>query len=495
MSSVGKHEAVFFFGNNGISKEMLYSEFESVLDALVPMPEVANSNIHAAYSVIDGGLNLIGIVFFTLKFSGEGFADPSWNLPLEKLIEKGVDGPDMGAGKVKIYMAGSDSGEYQQYLWDPDERGGKNDLIHLRDIVRGNRLCLTQDNNESEWMGDASMIMNQDEAVSGGVPTAVPTAAPVAVPIASEPAAGLNEANVPVASTLMADSSDEFSQAMKIIESQRIRITALENAIQKLQSGPDLTEPYEEAKAEISALQKRIADMEGESAGLQADMGDALTQRKTLEKNIADLEKKNEKAVKQVEEKLEKSEKQAKEKLESLKAKYEKSAKSSIDKLEKELSKKFSDKEKSLENDFKSKIDNEKEEQAKLEQQLENFKKELTELRGDKFRLMKDGNAESFFKKLNDADLSFMTFKPGAGHMTIPLDEIGLYMDSPNEYVAKKCNIPLKSYENWLDHYNSPVCSAPLPGDKICGDKVQRIDMPAKFQLGYSDRCTKHGGK
>ncbi len=479
MSAVGKHEAVLFFGNSGISREMLYTEFESILDALIPMPDLASSTQFAAYLVINGSLNISSIVFFTLGFDEQGFADAKWNVPLRSLASKGVDGPDMGSGKVRIYMQGIDDGKYKASLWDPAERGGTNDLIHLRNSIRANRLCLTKENDESEWMGDASMVMQQVQpAVKPKQAQAV-----AAAPVQAVQAAPVSEPQGE-ASTLMVDNSDEFSQAIKIIESQRIRITALENTLQKSQTlMPEMQAAQEASEAEIASLKKQVADFEAKNAELQADLGESSTISKGLKKQVDELTKK-----------LEKSEKQAKDKIDELKNKSEQSSKSSMDKLEKELTKKLETREKELEKDFEAKIAAEQDEQKKKDQQLENFKKELTELRGDKFRLMK-GGAEDFFKKVAEADINFMAFKPGAGHITIPLDDIGTYMNSPNEYVAKKCNMSLEEYETWLAHYNNPVCTAPLPGDKICGDKVTRTETPAKFQPKVSDRCKKHGGK
>ena len=57
------------------------------------------------------------MVFFILGFDKQGLADSKWNLPLKLLANKGVDGPDMGAGPVKIYMQSINKNkEYNEYL-------------------------------------------------------------------------------------------------------------------------------------------------------------------------------------------------------------------------------------------------------------------------------------------------------------------------------------------------------------------------------------------
>lgn len=46
-------EAVLFFNDSGVCKEMLYPEFEALLDGLVRMPEYADRQMHLAYVLIN----------------------------------------------------------------------------------------------------------------------------------------------------------------------------------------------------------------------------------------------------------------------------------------------------------------------------------------------------------------------------------------------------------------------------------------------------------
>ena len=57
-------EAVMFFADQKISKQMLYPEFEAVLDGVVNIPEFTDQQMHAAYVLINPRLLVRSLVFF-----------------------------------------------------------------------------------------------------------------------------------------------------------------------------------------------------------------------------------------------------------------------------------------------------------------------------------------------------------------------------------------------------------------------------------------------
>ena len=91
-------EAIIFFGNKVVAKEMRYSEFEAVLDGVVGITELANREIYAAYVKITPSLKVHSLVTFQIEFNERGFADEDWNIPLRHLAENAGPGPDLGAG-------------------------------------------------------------------------------------------------------------------------------------------------------------------------------------------------------------------------------------------------------------------------------------------------------------------------------------------------------------------------------------------------------------
>ena len=95
-------EAIIFFADNHVIKEMLYPEFEAVLDRVVGISEFAGQKVGAVYLRINGQLQANAAVFFNLGFDAKGNADDRWNIPLQHLADKGGRGPDLGAGAIKL---------------------------------------------------------------------------------------------------------------------------------------------------------------------------------------------------------------------------------------------------------------------------------------------------------------------------------------------------------------------------------------------------------
>ena len=56
-------EAVLFFNDAGICKEMLYPEFEALLDGMVSMPEFADQQMRVAYVLVSSRLQIRAAVF------------------------------------------------------------------------------------------------------------------------------------------------------------------------------------------------------------------------------------------------------------------------------------------------------------------------------------------------------------------------------------------------------------------------------------------------
>ena len=81
-------EAVLFFNERGICKEMHYPEFEALLDNVVQMHDFADQQVRCAFVLINPRLLVRAVVFFYLDFDEHGAADKGWNLPLRKLAEQ-----------------------------------------------------------------------------------------------------------------------------------------------------------------------------------------------------------------------------------------------------------------------------------------------------------------------------------------------------------------------------------------------------------------------
>ncbi len=157
-------EAVMFFTDQKISKQMLYPEFEAVLDGMVNMPEFTDQQMQAVYVLINPRLLVRSLVFFYIDFDEKGAADPSWNIPLRHLAERAGRGPDLGAGPIRLACRSQSSVPWHQmHLWDPDLSPKHNHILMVRDAVKSNTLgVLSEDSYEPIIVTEQLTIAAED---------------------------------------------------------------------------------------------------------------------------------------------------------------------------------------------------------------------------------------------------------------------------------------------------------------------------------------------
>ena len=129
-------EAVMFFSERGICKQMMFPEFEALLDGVVNMPEFADEQMRAVFVVINPRLLVRSVVLFLLDFDERGEADKGWNIPLRHLAERAGRGPDLGAGPIRLACRSQcPVSWHQMHLWDPNLSSTGNDLALIRDAL------------------------------------------------------------------------------------------------------------------------------------------------------------------------------------------------------------------------------------------------------------------------------------------------------------------------------------------------------------------------
>ncbi|KZZ07783.1 hypothetical protein A3749_15055, partial [Oleiphilus sp. HI0078] len=135
------YEAVFFVENQQVTKHLMFSEFEAMLDGLGALPDYADQEAKAVYAVIGKDGTIQALVFFILYFDEDGKADASWNVPIERLAEVSGSGPDLGGGPIRLACRGQCSINWHlNDLWDPDMTPGSNDFLRLKKAVELNKL-------------------------------------------------------------------------------------------------------------------------------------------------------------------------------------------------------------------------------------------------------------------------------------------------------------------------------------------------------------------
>ena len=152
-------EAVVFFNERGICKQMLYSEFEAILDGVVGLPEFADCQMRLTYLMITPRLQVRAAVFFYLDFDEEGRADTGWNLPLRQLADA-ADGLVAGNYDQRLTvqaMTGNEFGAVARALSEASQR-----------LARGERQLRSTSQTQAtvlEGMSESVIAVDRGEHV------------------------------------------------------------------------------------------------------------------------------------------------------------------------------------------------------------------------------------------------------------------------------------------------------------------------------------------
>ena len=449
-------EAVLFFDKGKIVKEMLYSEFEAVLDEVVGIQEFAGKDCYAVFVKINPQLKVLAAVFFTINFMEDGSVDRNWNLPLVHLSEISERGPDLGAGIIRLACRSQCSIPWhQRSMWDPVMSAEGNSFVAIRSVIAGNRLGLLVE----EPPVIAAMI---EPPVLQPVQTPAQARNTASIdPSAKQPG---NEAE----QQAQLDQSAAFTQqerntAARLIKRLRLQIATLDTRREDEQSASSIEHAREiaEYQQSLSKLKQALSTERKKSRKLTESFSEQSDEFQLISEQF--LEQVDEAKA------LEKSQ------LDALTRKFELEIKGKVESESAQL---------------KEMLDMREVELHYRDEQISTLHDEVSELRQEKQRMLTEGG-DKFLEKLGDSGITFVAYHPGTGHLTIPVAEAGEYLDSPTLYVAKKLFVSKARYLEWLDHYQKPVCSHSDDSGR-CTQGINRVDGPGHFIPGKSDRCAHH---
>lgn len=431
-----KAQAVMFFGKEGVSRELLYPEFEALLDGYVPMTEYADTEQKAVYIEFDSDFCVTAAVFFTMSIDGQGAIDPSWNLPLVDMARTAATGPNLGAGPIHLVcLSQCPVAYFADWLWDPDMRADQGHFLLIAKALKRNRLGLYFKKKEKPREDS-----NQQSS-----------------------AKGLDAKKIE--QQLSQQYEKELrSQVAQMLQDQRLRETTMtgekEGALKELR--------LEHVK-KIESLQSQIEEK-------QAAIDELEFSNKKLKATIDGQVKKIEGLREYFEHKLERAQGEDEGYIDGLKAQYEAETEAKIAAATKEFNDLIRMKE--LELNYHAEHENE-------------LSEELKKLRSENQELLSN-SGDHLLEKLSRKGVNFVTYQPGAGHITIPFADMPKFLENPNGFTAAYCGVSEKHYQAWLKHYQTPVCCALNESGEMCCADVPRIVNPEKFIPGDNDHCDKH---
>jgi hypothetical protein len=438
-------EAVLFIEHRQISREMLYSEFEAILDGVVPMCDLAGSSAKAVYLRIDEQLCIVAAVFFRISFDAQGNADRRWNVPLLQFADNSARGPDLGAGPIRLACHSQCSvAWHQQNLWDPDMTPGANDFILLKKAIKANRLGLRY----------------RQKAEPEPLP---PTGQPAEQ--LDMDAARTREIENRVSQQLRRKFEQEFRDHMaRLLKEQRLRILTL-NSKRK-----------QEVQQLQLAHQQRLQEYRQQIDKRQQELELQLQRNEALKETIEGQAKKIEGLRDYFEHKLKSAHLDENAQLRALRENYEAEVQAKVEAATVEIKERLQLRD--IELMYRS------EQESSLEEEIRRLREQN--------QAMLNNSSEQLLEKLEKAGLNFVAYHPGAGHLTIPLADMSHYLDNPTAYAAQKCGVSLPHYREWLSHYKQPCCQAIGARGDLCGAAIERVPTPSQFHTGEHDRCEAH---
>ncbi|UJJ31411.1 hypothetical protein [Halopseudomonas maritima] len=264
-------EAVMFFAERGISKEMLFPEFEALLDGLVASPDFADETVEAVFLQINVRLQVRAAVFFTLDFDLDGYVNRLWNMPLRQIAERGERGPDMGGGPIRLVCLGyNKQPQYRPMLWKPGQRAGSNDLALVKEAVARNALgILGEDKETLGLLAPERLHIAAEDAWYGGGNTVGGAASEAA---AAEEAQAKQEQH--------AREVREYRQQIELLNN-RLRALTLEKEQALVELRGTHAEHLEIIQGELLDIKQELAQQQKVNANLKRELSKAQSRSST----------------------------------------------------------------------------------------------------------------------------------------------------------------------------------------------------------------------
>lgn len=442
------HNAVIFFdSNNTVAKEMLYTEFEAVLDHIVGVPEFEEKKINAVYLHINQHLQVTAAVFFQIGFEANGFTDKNWNIPLDHLAANAGSGPNLGAGQIKLACKSQCSVEWHQHeMWNPDQEHKV--FRRLRAVVKRNRLALPYVELDED---DISAVSKKASAKASG-------------------RGEKKSSRIDLDKDLKQRLSENFKQEIKqrtleVAADYKLKMASLKTEAQEhidkihkqyREENKKLTETLAVAKQLFTEEKQKNIKLKGT---LDKEAEALHLARESFQKDLGKDQDVNE------------------QKLSELQSKFELELHASVETATAEL---------------KERVEMREVELFYRDEQLGSLRDDVANLRQEKMALQAE-SGDNLIQRMAEQGVNFIVHNAGEDPITLAAANVAEYLESPAGYMAEFYDVDTPLYEQWLQHYELPVCNHKIAGGNICGQPVEKIDKPTQFIANKSDRCSTHG--
>ncbi len=451
-----RHELIVFWEEGEISRVLLGSDFHACLDGYVALQIFAGRSLPAIYVELDATLSPVAFVFFEMSFDAAGWAERSWNLPLRHMAEIAAAGPDLGRGPVRLVCRSQNSMSWLgDRLWDPLLQSDRNEFLLTARAV-----------------------------------------AEMAPRLGLRPVSPPSSPNIPVlADRVERDGEDqerrwrlegERDALKRELEERdlRLRTVGAEHAQQMLRR------QFEHEQA-VAILQAQHAKLLAQQKLLK-EQNDALSEQlEVLQGQLQNSEARSRRAVHEAESDLQLQ-------LQRVRQSHEDSLHQSLEQANRRWREEVLRHEQALQGEIEAersrRLESDLEWQRRLQERQDQIDLNLREIAALQQALegAASQGAEAFLARLEQLGMNFLVYHAGVGHVSVPVAELASYAGDPLAYAARKSFVSPDLYRAWLRHYDDPRCLHELPQGECCAARIIRVDSPARFIVGESDRCARH---
>ncbi|MGB5324671.1 MAG: hypothetical protein WBN40_04515 [Pseudomonadales bacterium] len=452
------YEAVLYVSRKKVLKEMLYSEFEAVLDGVVCESDYRDQTCHAVYLKIDMRLNILSAVFFCIDFDRDGNADRRWNLPLAQISDSATVVTELNGQGVRISCRSRCRiAAQQERLWEPDLGPDSKMLSMLASCVKANRLGLIVE----EGALDATSALPTTGASSASMRTGPgQNAGQYATGAAYEKA---------VASEQRHD--NELRRLNENINKQRLYISSLKGRQEE-------------------ALENSRTQHEREKESLLLQLEEACSTLKSLQVRNRELQQELQDSSKQSDRQRAAFEKQVSVGVNRQGLDFAEMQKQFRSELQQKLIEQTSE--------LKARLDMRDVEAHYRDEQIKNLKAQLQE-KASAAGALNAGSGVAVEKtalrdtviELDSLGVNFVLTIPAIRPINIAAADVDAFCADPEGFVADRLGIEKPIYCAWIAHARNPVCAAAITDDCNCGARLE-ISHPREFVPDHSDRCKDH---
>ena len=477
-SSIHAELVSFWSEDQEIEKTMLYDDFDAVVTGMAPLAQYAKQKKYAAYVQIDDSLGIKGIVLFTIQFDKSGYPENGWNIPLDSLLEVAGFGPDLGKGPIRLSCRSQCAISWHApRLWNPVMDSADNTFVQLQKALPD--ACSRLGIRPSKVAAVAAAARKNPSTSLSFTATGIPVLTDAALQAASynqsQKLQELEQKIQDLTLRLQATVAEKEEQInlQSYVHQQQLDILQTQN-MKLVEQNKNLKNQQSTQQERLDALNSQVSSLSGIEDSLRQER--AIHQKQLQELQLALSaagEQKNEIATL-----LTNKDEEYQTRISRLKQEHL----LSLDKRLEEEASRYLLSLKSL----NAEIDELKETITQLEQQLEQEKQTHNQ--------EQEASADNFLVKLESLGMNFVVYHAGVGNLSVPVVDLVIYLQNPTAYVAQKCLVTETHYRQWLQHYESPRCTAPIGEGQCCNARLIRTDSPSRFVVGQSDRCARHQG-